>query len=132
MKIVFMNTLLEVRRKKMFLIIMIISLSLLALWTVGLGVARAAFDDTVIDTFSINFSEVAFLLITLGTSIFFLLCIINAVMMGANSLSSDVENGLLNGVLSRPISRTSYQLGRMMAFLTMSVFFATMLFGGKC
>lgn len=50
------------------------------------------------------------------------------IMMGAGAISQDVESGLIHGILAKPISRTSYILGKFLGLAALASIFASVLY----
>jgi ABC-type transport system involved in multi-copper enzyme maturation permease subunit len=126
MKAIVKNSILEVRRKKTFMVISIISLVLLGLWTLGLGLVKLLsynVDDGMWDLLSTA-------LINVGYALLCTICVVNTVMIGSGSISSAAGTGMLHAIISRPLTRAEYLFGRMLGLLTVSAFFSTSLFWG--
>lgn len=118
-------TLKEAVRKKTFIVMSILSVLYLLLWSVLLYHSRREFDGYN----SAEFSAVAdYMLSQLGLQFSSMLLSLLTIMLAAGSISNEVETGMVHAILSRPIRRTSYVLGRFLGLALLAGLYATVLF----
>ena len=117
-------TLKEAIRKKTFIVMSILSGLYLVLWTVLLyyskreidsqGSEFTAFADLMLSQMGLQFSSMLISLLT--------------IMLASGSISNEMESGMVHAIISRPIRRTSYVLGRFSGLMILSAAYATVLF----
>lgn len=117
-------TLKEAVRKKTFIVMTILSGLYLILWTVLLYYSKremnfqnselTAIADLMLSQMGLQFSSMLISLLT--------------IMLAAGSISNEMETGMVHAIISRPIRRTSYVLGRFLGLAILSAVYATVLF----
>jgi ABC-type transport system involved in multi-copper enzyme maturation permease subunit len=117
-------TLREAIRKKTFLVMGIITLLYLIFWTVLLhffmrelsysGEMITEVGSQLITTLGLNFSSMLVALLT--------------IMLAAGAISADLETGVIQAMLSRPLKRTSYVFGKFVGYALISCAYATVLY----
>lgn len=125
MKAMILTTLKEAVRKKTFLVMTILSGLYMILWTIvvyygskttgnlnNLEIKQAA--DQMLMQMGMQFSSMILSLLT--------------IMLAAGSISSEIENGMVHAIISRPIRRSSYIIGRFIGLVLLSAIYATIMF----
>ena len=127
-------TLQEAIRKKTFIVMTILSVLYLILWTILLYYYN---DSGVRAQDYAEINTMADLMITqMGFQFSSMLLSLLTIMLAAGSISNEVESGMVHAILSRPIRRSSYVLGRflglaILAAVYSTVFFAVLLIVGR-
>lgn len=117
-------TLKEAVRKKTFIVMSVLSALYLVLWTVllyyskremgGMGAEISSLADLMLTQVGLQFSSMLISLLT--------------VMLAAGSISGEMESGMVHAIISRPIRRSSYVLGRFSGLAILTAVYATVLF----
>lgn len=117
-------TLKEAVRKKTFIVMTILSGLYLVLWTVLLYFSKREMNDQ-----SSDFSAIADLMLSqMGLQFSSMLISLLTIMLAAGSISNEMETGMVHAIISRPIRRVSYVLGRFSGLMILSAVYATVLF----
>lgn len=118
-------TLKEAVRKKTFIVMSILSGLYLVLWTVLLYYSKREMSDYS----GSEFSAVADLLLSqMGLQFSSMLISLLTIMLAVGSISNEMETGMVHAIISRPIRRWSYVLGRFLGLMILSAAYATVLF----
>lgn len=117
-------TLKEAVRKKTFIVMSVLSALYLVLWTVllyyskremgGMGTEISSLADLMLTQVGLQFSSMLISLLT--------------VMLAAGSIAGEMESGMVHAIISRPIRRSSYVLGRFSGLAILTAVYATVLF----
>jgi len=70
-----------------------------------------------------------YLMTEMGLQFSSMLLSLLTIMLGAGSISSDLETGLVHGILSRPLRRTEYVLGKLAGLAAITAASATVFYG---
>ena len=120
-------TLNEAVRKKTFLIMGTIT----GLYLVLLGLMVYYFQHTqmIHGIQEEQFISVASLMITqMGLQFSVLLMALLTIMLGAGAVSAELENGLIQSILTRPLSRAAYILGKLAGLTLLTSIYASFLY----
>jgi ABC-type transport system involved in multi-copper enzyme maturation permease subunit len=113
-------------RKKTFMAMTVISAVYLILWSVLLYYYKNNPEAARMDT---RFLSVASALITqMGLQFSSMLLCLIAVMLGAGVIATELETGMVHAILSRPIRRFEYVLGKLAGLFILVVIYASVLF----
>jgi len=129
---IFKATLKETFRKKTFAVMGVIAVLFFILWSLllhyGLHMGMH---------FKGNLSDVAdYLMTIMGLQFSSMLLALFTIMLSSGAISSDLETGLVHGIISRPIRRFEYVLGKLtglalMTAIVSTVFYALILIIGR-
>ncbi|MCL2125544.1 MAG: ABC transporter permease subunit [Oscillospiraceae bacterium] len=109
----------EAARRKTFIVMGSIAILFQLLWGILLHYAlRMDIPGGLIDTAS-------YLLTTMGLQFASMLLALLTIMLAAGSVASDLDTGLSHGILSRPIRRAEYILGKFIGLVLITAAFAT-------
>lgn len=126
MKAILLSTLKEMVRKKTFVVMFIVTVLYLIFWTVLLYHFNGSMINENVDG---SFQALASaLLFRTGLQFASMLICLLTIMLGAGTIASDLENGLVLGIVSRPIKRSSYVLGKFFGVLLLIALFGSILF----
>jgi ABC-type transport system involved in multi-copper enzyme maturation permease subunit len=115
----------EAVRKKTFIVMGIVSVLYLILWAVILYYFRGV--DFQSDTDQIG--TVATVFITqMGLQFSSMLMCLLTIMLGAGSVASELETGMIHAIISRPLGRASYILGKFLGLAILTAIYATALY----
>lgn len=125
MRTIALAALKEAVRKKTFIVMSIVTALYLVLWAVILYYFRGA--DFSGDTDQIG--AVATVFVTqMGLQFSSMLICLLTIMLGAGAVASELETGMIHAVISRPLGRTSYVLGKFFGLGVLSSAYATALY----
>jgi ABC-type transport system involved in multi-copper enzyme maturation permease subunit len=125
MKTIASAALKEALRKKTFIVMSIVTALYLVLWAVILYYFRGV--DFRSDTDQIG--AVATVFITqMGLQFSSMLMCLLTIMLGAGSVASELETGMIHAVISRPLGRASYILGKYLGLAVLTAIYATALY----
>jgi ABC-type transport system involved in multi-copper enzyme maturation permease subunit len=115
----------EAVRKKTFIVMSIVTGLYLVLWAVILySYFRYGPGDG--DT---EFNALATVMITqMGLQFSSMLICLLTIILGAGSIAAELETGMIHAVISRPLSRTQYILGKFAGLSVLTVICATILY----
>ena len=109
----------EAARRKTFIVMGAIAALFQILWGILLHYAlRMDIPSGLVDAAS-------YLMTTMGLQFASMLLALLTIMLTAGSISSDLDTGLSHGILSRPIRRSEYVLGKFVGLILITVAFAT-------
>ncbi|WP_066638342.1 ABC transporter permease subunit [Desulfolucanica intricata] len=115
----------EVLRKKVLLLTSLLSLAFLSLYGLGVYHANKSFDGTEAQMIKMAVVPQLFSMgLYFGNFIIAFLAIFSAV----GAISTEVENGIMHAVLSRPIRRREVVLGKFIGYGTMLILGAAVFF----
>lgn len=126
MKAILKVTLKEAMRKKTFAVMTVLVVLYLILWTVllyffekntvshGMGAQFKPFASVMFTQMGLQFSSMLLALLT--------------IMLSSGSIASDLENGMVHGIVSRPIKRSHYVLGKFLGLFILVTVYATVLY----
>ena len=124
MTAIMLSTLKEAVRKKTFIVMGIITVLYLVLWNILLF-----FFMREVDSHGAMFRDMAsHLLTTVGLNNSAMMIALLTVMLAAGAVSSDLETGVIHAMLSRPLARWEYILGKYLGFAAISCAYATALY----
>lgn len=118
-------TLKEAVRKKTFIVMTILSVLYLILWSILLYYSHDQFGDTGESEFTYMAD---YMLSQLGLQFSSMLLSLLTIMLAAGSISNEMETGMVHAILSRPIRRSSYVLGRFLGLVVLASLYATIMF----
>ena len=76
-----------------------------------------------------SFSDIAaYMLTTMGLQFSSMLLALLTIMLAAGTIASDLDTGLVHGILSRPLRRSEYVLGKLFGLMLITAAFATAFF----
>lgn len=104
----------------------VVAVLYLILWTVLLHYFNQSMNA---DEMFMEVNSVASIMVT-QTGLQFssmLLCLLT-IMLGAGSIASELENGMIHAIISRPLRRYEYVLGKFVGLLILLFIYATLLF----
>ena len=115
----------EAVRKKIFIVMGAVTLLFLVLWAVLLYYFQNL--DAVAE--GSQFRSTATVLVTqLGLQFSSMLLCLLTIVLGAGAVASELETGLIHAVLSRPLGRASYVLGKYAGLACLSAACATLFY----
>lgn len=125
MKAIIIATLNEAVRKKTFLIMSIVVLLYLVLWTVLLYNYSRTAD---IHNINGNFRQAASIMVfQTGLQFSSMLIALLSIMLSAGIISTEIETGMIHGILSRPLKRWEYVMGKFLGLFTLIMIFGTIM-----
>lgn len=125
MKPIAVSTLKEALRKKTFIVMSIVTVLYLIFWSVILYY----FQNSSVGIRNAQFKSMASVMLT-QTGLQFssmLLCLIT-IVLGSGAIASELENGMIHAIISRPLSRAKYVLGKLFGMMILVAAYATALF----
>jgi ABC-type transport system involved in multi-copper enzyme maturation permease subunit len=112
----------EALRKKLFLLVAVITLIYLMIFgTINYFVVRELGSE---GTIAVGSTIVSFL----GVYFSSMLVAFLTIMVSVGAISSEVESGVIHSILTRPLKRSSYVLGKYLGLGVLSVSYAVLLF----
>jgi ABC-type transport system involved in multi-copper enzyme maturation permease subunit len=115
----------EAVRKKTFIVMGIVTVLYLILWAVILycfGQYGPGDGDT-------DFNALATVMITqMGLQFSSMLMCLLTIILGAGAIAAELETGMIHAILSRPLGRTQYVLGKFIGLSALTVIYATALY----
>lgn len=125
MRAIMESTLKEAVRKKTFIVMGIITVLYLIFWVMILHY----FQDSHFSGRNADFKSLASILLTqTGLQFSSMLMCLLTIVLGAGAVASELETGLIHAILSRPLSRTEYILGKLAGLVVLIAAYATALF----
>lgn len=120
-------TLKEALRKKTFFVMAAVGLLFLLLWSLLLR----DFQRSTAEHIEAGFQSIASsMILQMGMQFSSMLICLLSIMLGAGSIAAELENGMVHAILSRPIRRSDYVLGRFCGLAIASASYALALFVG--
>jgi ABC-type transport system involved in multi-copper enzyme maturation permease subunit len=118
-------TLKEAVRKKTFIVMGIVTVLYLVLWAVLLYY----FQNSSIQHGGEQFMALATVMITqMGLQFSSMLICLLTIILGAGAVAAELENGMIHAIISRPLGRTEYVLGKLLGLGALTVIYATVLY----
>lgn len=122
MKSIMTVTLKEAIRKKTFLVMGIITVLYLIFWVAILNY----FQNAHLSSRSVDFKPIASIMLTQTVLQFssMIMCLLT-IVLGAGAVSSELETGMIHAMLSRPLGRAEYILGKFFGLAILISAYAT-------
>ncbi len=128
MKAIALATLKEAMRKKTFIVMTVLSILYLILWGVLLYYFNKTSENYTHGLGS-QFKMVAAIMLTqTGLQFSSMLISLLTIMISAGSIASELENGMIHAIISRPIKRSSYVIGKLVGLAVLVFLYSTILF----
>ena len=125
MRAIMDSTLREAVRKKIFIVMGIITVLYLIFWAVILYY----FQNTDLGGRNASFKSLAAIMLTqMGLQFSSMLMCLLTIVLGAGTIASELETGMIHAILSRPLRRTEYILGKLFGLSVLIAAYATVLF----
>lgn len=119
-------TLKEAVRKKTFRVMSILTVLYLVLWTVLLYYFE---NSTYTHGMGEQFKPVAAVMMTqMGLQFSSMLLSLLTIMLSSGSIASELENGMVHAIISRPINRWHYVMGKFFGLSILTTIYATVMF----
>nr|WP_092328959.1 ABC transporter permease subunit [Desulfosporosinus hippei] len=126
MTAILITTLNEAIRKRTFIIMGIVTFLYLVFWTVMLNYFP---NTTVTHGMGNQFRPFAIQMVTkMGFQFSAMLIALLTIMLGSGAIASELESGLIQGILTRPIHRYQFILGKLGGLVLLACTYATLLF----
>lgn len=115
----------EAVKKKTFIVMGIVTVLYLILWAVILY----SFHRYGPGGRDMDFNALATVMITqMGLQFSSMLICLLTIMLGAGAIASELENGMVHAILSRPLGRTAYVIGKFTGLAVLTFMYATVLY----
>ncbi len=115
----------EAVRKKTFIVMSIVTALYLILWAVILYY----FTNSVIGDGAGRIMPLATVMITqMGLQFSSMLMCLLTIILGAGAISAELDNGMIHAILSRPIGRAEYVLGKYVGLAVLTAAYAALLY----
>lgn len=115
----------EALRKKLFVLVAIVTLIYLIIFgTINYFVVKDISSEGVLSAIVVASTIVSFL----GFYFSSMLVAFLTIMISVGSISSEVESGVIHSIITRPIKRSSYVLGKYLGLGVLSVSYSILLF----
>lgn len=125
MKPIALAALKEAVKKKTFIVMGIVTVLYLILWAVILF----SFHRYGPGSRDMDFSALATVMVTqMGLQFSSMLICLLTIMLGAGAVAAELENGMVHAILSRPLGRTAYILGKFAGLAVLTLMYATVLY----
>ena len=112
-------------RKKTFIVMGIVTVLYLVLWAVLLYY----FQNLGVGNKNEQFAAIATVMVTqMGLQFSSMLMCLLTIMLGAGAIASELETGMIHAIISRPLDRTKYVLGKFIGLVILSAVYATVLY----
>lgn len=119
-------TLKEAIRKKSFVVMAILSFLYLLLWTILLYYFE---NNSSINQTRVQFKSIASLmLMQTGLQFSSMLISLLTIMLASGTISSELENGIVHAIISRPLKRSYYVVGKFIGLAILTTLFSALLF----
>nr|WP_169315549.1 ABC transporter permease [Desulfosporosinus meridiei] len=126
MAAILITTLNEAIRKRTFIIMGIVTFLYLVFWTVMLNYFP---NTSVTHGMGNQFRPFAIQMVTkMGFQFSAMLIALLTIMLGSGAIASELESGLIQGILTRPIHRYQFILGKLGGLVLLACTYATLLF----
>ncbi|MCL2461792.1 MAG: ABC transporter permease [Defluviitaleaceae bacterium] len=127
MSAIFVTTWKEAVRRKTFLVMTAVTLLYLIFWAVMLHYyVKTANEQGLADAFT---GLASHMITQMGLQFSSMLIALLTVMLGAGAISSEVESGVVLSIVTRPVRRFEYVLGKFLGLATLACVYATLLYG---
>lgn len=125
MRAIMDSTLKEAIRKKTFIVMGVITVLYLVFWAVILQY----FQNTDLGARNASFKPLAAIMLTqMGLQFSSMLMCLLTIVVGAGTIASELETGMIHAILSRPLRRTEYIFGKLAGLAILIAAYATALF----
>lgn len=115
----------EAVRKKTFIVMSIVTVLYLVLWAVILYF----FQNSGIKDEGDQFTALATVMITqMGLQFSSMLICLLTIILGSGAIATELETGMIHAILSRPLGRTEYVLGKTAGLAVLTTIYATVLY----
>ena len=115
----------EAVRKKTFIVMSIVTALYLILWAVILYY----FTTSVLEDEAGRIMPVATVMITqMGLQFSSMLMCLLTIILGAGAIAAELDNGMIHAILSRPIGRAEYVLGKYVGLAVLTAAYAALLY----
>jgi ABC-type transport system involved in multi-copper enzyme maturation, permease component len=129
MNAVFQCAFKESLRKRAFLIMSIISALYIVLWTVMLQKFTSSLNPHMAGDIAAQLSAgTSSLVFQIGLQFSSMLLCFVTINLGSGIIASEIETGLILGIISRPVRRSSYVFGRLLGITMLVVIFGTVMY----
>lgn len=115
----------EAVSRRLVLIGLVLSAAFLLLFALGFGALYSRAAEEVTDRAELAFG--ATLITVLGLYIVRFLAALLAIFLSSSAVAAEIDSGVLHAVLARPLSRTSWLAQRWLAFVVVTVGYATLM-----
>jgi len=127
MSAIFATTWKEAIRKKTFFVMGAVTLLYLIFFAVLLHYyVQTVHDRGLIDSLS---NLASHMITQMGLQFSSMLMALLTIMLGAGAISAEVESGVILSIITRPVRRFEYVLGRFFGLAVLSCIYATLLYG---
>jgi len=124
---IFITTWKEAVRKKTFVVMGAVTLLYLVFWAVMLHYfLQSSQERGMNDAFM---SLASHMITQMGLQFSSMLMALLTVMLGAGAISAEVESGVILSIVTRPVRRFEYVLGRFLGLAALACVYATLLYG---
>ncbi len=118
-------TLKEAVRKKTFIVMGIVTVLYLVLWAILLYY----FQNKGFGGNDQQFKALASVMVTqMGLQFSSMLMCLLTIILGAGAIASELETGMIHAIISRPLDRTEYVLGKFLGLAILTVCYATVFY----
>ena len=125
MRAIMDSTLKEAIRKKTFIVMGIITVLYLIFWIAILHY----FQNSHLSGRNVDFKSLASIILTqTGLQFSSMLMCLLTIVLGAGAIASELETGMIHAILSRPLGRMEYILGKLVGLAILIAAYATVLF----
>jgi ABC-type transport system involved in multi-copper enzyme maturation permease subunit len=115
----------EAVRKKTFVIMALVTVLYLVLWAVLLYF----FVTRGLEAGNDRFNAVATVMVTqMGLQFSSMLICLLTIVLGAGAIAAELETGMIHAILSRPLGRAEYVLGKFAGLALLTALYATLLY----
>lgn len=129
MNAIFGCTFKESLRKRAFLIMSIISALYIVLWAVMLQKFTTSFHPDVAGDLAVQVNAATSTLVfQVGLQFSSMLLCFVTINLASGIIASEMETGLVLGIISRPIKRSSYVFGRLLGITALVLIFGTVMY----
>lgn len=129
MNAIFQCTFKESLRKRAFLIMSIISVLYIVLWIVMLQKFTSSMNLNMAGNIGAQVSAgTSSLVFQIGLQFSSMLLCLVTINLGSGIIASEIETGLILGIISRPIKRSSYVYGRFLGITVLVAIFGTAMY----
>lgn len=130
MKAIVFSTLKEAMRKKTFIVMSIVAALFLVLWTILLYFLRDSGITEISDFGAVN-SMASIMVTQTGLQFSSMLLCLLTIMLGSGAIATELETGMVHAIISRPIRRSEYVLGKyaglaLLVFVYSAIFFTAL------
>lgn len=119
-------TLQEAVRKRTFIVMGVVTFLYLVFWTIMLNYFP---NSSVTHGMGEQFRPFAIQMVTkMGFQFSSMLIALLTIMLGSGAVAAELESGLIQGILTRPVHRYQYILGKLGGLVILACIYATLLF----